>query len=56
MPYYFVTMPCWILKAEKCYWFYNAAEEEKVHVALMCLEGNSLDLFALINQENSERY
>ncbi|KAL8167549.1 LOW QUALITY PROTEIN: hypothetical protein V2J09_009048 [Rumex salicifolius] len=42
----------WILKAEKYFHYFDVADESKVEVAAMHLEGDALDLYAWVNGED----
>lgn len=49
--------PCgWVLKAEKFFRFYGTREDDKVDVASMYLEGDTLDLFSWIHSQHTVLY
>ncbi|GKD26940.1 hypothetical protein Tco_1233154, partial [Tanacetum coccineum] len=46
----------WILKAEKYFHYYDILEEEKVNVASMHLEGDALDFYSWISNDQTIEY
>ncbi|VFQ62981.1 unnamed protein product [Cuscuta campestris] len=46
----------WVLKAEKYFRYYGTSEEDKVEIAAMHLERDTLDLFSWISAERTLLY